>query len=149
MCAQWPWPWRYDLRSRSWHILGYGQQFSQNIFHIQQGSEELLPVHEFWACVHCDLDLGSRSWHILGLWTTIVKYDPDPTKKLWPGHAVNRWTDRQGDSYLPSKLCLWGYNKFSNLGNPLGRGAIPGCCGYGYCTGGRGLFGFLGFPFCV
>ena len=22
MCALWPWPWRYDLGSRSWHILG-------------------------------------------------------------------------------------------------------------------------------
>ena len=22
MCVLWPWPWRYDLMSRSWHILG-------------------------------------------------------------------------------------------------------------------------------
>ena len=22
MCALWPWPWRYDMGSRSWHTLG-------------------------------------------------------------------------------------------------------------------------------
>ena len=75
MCALWPWPWRYDLGSRSWHILGSWTIIVWNIIQIGQG-----------------------------------------VKKLWPGHDVNRRTDRQtnrqtdgqGDSYIPPKLCLWG-----------------------------------------
>ena len=30
-------------------------------YQIQHGSEELLPGHTFWACVHCDLDLGDMT----------------------------------------------------------------------------------------
>ena len=57
----WPWPWRYDLGSRSWHTLGSWTTIAWNIIQIQLGSEELWPGHRFPVCVHCDL--GSRSQH--------------------------------------------------------------------------------------
>ena len=60
MCALWPWPWRYDLGSRSWHTLMSLTSIVWNYIQIGQGST-----------------------------------------KLWPGHDVNRRTDRQGDSYIP------------------------------------------------
>ena len=57
MCALWPWPWRYDLGSRSWHPLGSWTTIVWNIIRIQRGSEELWPGQGFLVCVHCDLDL--------------------------------------------------------------------------------------------
>ena len=53
VCALWPWPWRYDLESRSWHILGSWTAIVWNIIQIQYGSEELWPRHRVF--VHCDL----------------------------------------------------------------------------------------------
>ena len=38
MCALWPWPWRYDLGSRSWHTLGSWTTIVWNIILIQFGS---------------------------------------------------------------------------------------------------------------
>ena len=120
MYALWPWPWRYDLGSRSWHTLGSWTTIVWIIIQIHLGSEELWPGHGFPVCVQCDLDLGdvtlrlkSRSWHTLGSWTTIVwNYIQigQGSTKLWPGHDVNRRTDRQGDSYIPPppQLCLRG-----------------------------------------
>ena len=61
MCALWPWPWRYNLGSRSWHILGSWTTIVWNIIQIQLGNEELWPGHGFWVCVHCDLDLGDMT----------------------------------------------------------------------------------------
>ena len=58
ICALWPWPRRYDLRSRSWHTLGSWTTIAWNSIQIQLGSEELWPRHGFPVCVHCDLDLG-------------------------------------------------------------------------------------------
>ena len=58
MCALWPWPWKYDLGSRSWHTLGSWTTIVWNIIQIQLGSEELWPGYRFSVCVHCDLDLG-------------------------------------------------------------------------------------------
>ena len=55
MCALWPWPWIYDLKSRSWHTLESWITIVWNIIHIQHGSEELWPGNRFWVCVHCDL----------------------------------------------------------------------------------------------
>ena len=57
MCALWPWPWRYDFRSRSWHTLTSWTTIVWNIIQIQHGSDELWPCHGFRLCVQCDLDL--------------------------------------------------------------------------------------------
>ena len=59
MCALWPWPWRYDLRS--WHTLGSWTTIVWNITQIQLGSEVLWPGHTFWVRVRCDLDLGDMT----------------------------------------------------------------------------------------
>ena len=61
ICALWPWPWRYDLGSRSWHTLGSWTTIVWNIIQIQFGSEELWLGHIFPVCVHCDLDLGDMT----------------------------------------------------------------------------------------
>ena len=58
ICTLWPWPWRYDLVSRSWHTLGSWTTIVWNIIQIQLCTEELWPGHRFWVCMHCDLDLG-------------------------------------------------------------------------------------------
>ena len=61
MCALWPWPWRYDFGSRSWHTLASWTTIVWNIIQIQLGSEELWPGHGYPVCVHCDLDLGDMT----------------------------------------------------------------------------------------
>ena len=61
MCALWPWPWRYDLGSRSWHTLESWTTIMYNINQIQHGREELWPGHRFWVCVHYDLYLGDMT----------------------------------------------------------------------------------------
>ena len=45
MCSLWPWPWIYDLGSRSWHNLGSWTTIVWNIIQIQHGSEKLWPGH--------------------------------------------------------------------------------------------------------
>ena len=57
MYAQWPWPWRYDLGSRSCHILGSWTAIFRTNIHIQQDSEELRPGYRFLVCAPCYLDL--------------------------------------------------------------------------------------------
>ena len=47
ICALWPWSWRYDLGSRSWHTLGSWTSIVWNIIKIQFDSEELWPGHDF------------------------------------------------------------------------------------------------------
>ena len=59
--ALWPWHWRYDLGSRSWHTLRSWTTIVWNIIQIQHGSEELWSGHGFSVCVHCDLDLGDMT----------------------------------------------------------------------------------------
>ena len=61
ICALWPWPWRYDLGSKSWHTLGLWTTIVWNIIQIKLGSEGLWPGHGFSVCVHCDLDLGDMT----------------------------------------------------------------------------------------
>ena len=46
MCALWPWPWRYDLGSRSWHTLGSWTTIVWNYIQIGQGSRKLRPGHD-------------------------------------------------------------------------------------------------------
>ena len=45
-CALWPWPWRYDLGSRSWHTLGSWTTILWNIIQIGQGGKKLWPGHD-------------------------------------------------------------------------------------------------------
>ena len=59
--ALWPWPWRYDLGSRSWHTLESRTTIVWNIIQIQHGSENLWLGHRFWVWVHCDLGLGDMT----------------------------------------------------------------------------------------
>ena len=61
MCALWPWPQRYDLGSRLWHILRSLTISVWNVIQIQLGSKEFWPWHGFWVCAHCDLDLGDMT----------------------------------------------------------------------------------------
>ena len=61
ICSLWPWPWRCDLRSRSWHTLGPWTTVLRNIIHIHQAIKKLWPGHGFWLCVHGDFDLGDIS----------------------------------------------------------------------------------------
>ena len=113
-CALWPWPWRYDNRSRSWHFLGSWTTIVLNIIQIQLASEELWPVHGFPVRVHCDLDLGDMALG-QGHDTPLVQgqqlceiisrsdkgvrsYGPDT---MWTDGQTDRRTDRQGDSYIP------------------------------------------------
>ena len=70
--------------------------------------------------MRCDLDLGDltlgQGHNTLGLWTTNVWniiHICQRLKNLWPGQgwwtdiAIDRQMDRQGDFYIPPKLCLW------------------------------------------
>ena len=107
ICALWPWPWRYDLGSRSWHTPGSWITIVRNIIQIQLGSEELRPGHGFSVCVQWPwpwrYDLGSKViTHPWVMDNNCVKYYPDPTS----GHKVMARTrseqmDGQGDSCIP------------------------------------------------
>ena len=108
VCKQWPWPWRYDLGSRSWHNLGSLTISMWNIIKIQLCSEEKWPRQglryvQRWPWRY---DFGSTSWHTRGLWTTIVwniiqiqlgcEEIQLSSEELWPGQifsmrALWRW----------------------------------------------------------
>ena len=108
MCALWPWPWRYDLGSKSWHTLGLWTTIVWNIIQIQLGSEEFWPRHGFPVCVHCH---GQQLCEILSRSDKGVRsYGPDTmwTNGQTEGQTDGQ-TDGQGDSYiLHPKLCLRG-----------------------------------------
>ena len=102
MCVLWPWPWKFDFGSRSWHTLGPWTTIVWNIIQIQHSSEELWPGHGYLGM--CALwpwpwryDLESRSWHwrlrhTLWSWATIVwniiKIQHS-SEELWPGHEIS------------------------------------------------------------
>ena len=46
MCALWPWPWRYDLGSRSWDTFESWTTIMSNIIQIGQGNKKLWPRHD-------------------------------------------------------------------------------------------------------
>ena len=46
MCELWPWTWRYDPGSRSWHPLGSRKKIVWNIIQIGQGSKKLWAGHD-------------------------------------------------------------------------------------------------------
>ena len=60
MCTLWSSPLRYDLGSRSWHILWSWTISVWNIIKIQLGSEELWSGH-FFGYVCTDLELGDMT----------------------------------------------------------------------------------------
>ena len=96
MCALWPWPWRYDLGSKSWHTLGSWTTIVWNIIQIQHGSEELWHEHTYFAmCAPWPwpsrYDLMLRSRNTLVSWTTIVRniiQIQHCSEELWPGHVI-------------------------------------------------------------
>ena len=55
MWALWPWHWRYDPGSITWHTLGSWTISVWNIIQIQHGNEELWPWHGFSVYMHFDL----------------------------------------------------------------------------------------------
>ena len=57
MCDQRPWPWRWDLESRSWRTIESCITIVWNIIKIQNGSKELWPRPGFWTCVHSKLEI--------------------------------------------------------------------------------------------
>ena len=123
MCALWPWPWRYDLGSRSWHTLWSWTIIVWNIIEIKLGSEEVWPGYGFPVCVHCELDLGDMTLgqghdtplgHGQQLCEIISRsdkgiqsYGPDT---MWTEGQTDRRTDRQTDGqtgwflYTPQTL---------------------------------------------
>ena len=103
--ALWPWPRRYDLGSRSWHIL--------ELLTTRQCHDTPFG-HGHQLCeIFSRSNLTMRSLHTLGSLTTIVWNIQigQVVIKLWPGHDVNRRTDRRTGwfLYIP-KVCLRGYN---------------------------------------
>ena len=113
ICALWPWHWRYDLGSRSWHFLGSWTTIVWNIIHIKHGSQELWPGHGFPVYVHCDLDIGdmtlgqghdtplSQGQQLCEIISRSEKgvrsYGPDT---MWTDGQTDRWTDRTIPIYL-------------------------------------------------
>ena len=104
------WPW-VKVMTHPWVM----DNKCLNIIQIQLCSEELWPGHGFWVCALWPwpwrYDLGSRSWHTLGSCTIIVLniiQIGQVGTELWIRHEVNRRTDRQGDSFIPPKLCRGG-----------------------------------------
>ena len=124
ICTLWPWPWRYDLGWRSWHTLGSWTTIVWNIIQIQLGSEELWPRHGFPYVCTVTLTLEIWPWvkvmtHPWVMDNNCVKLYPDRTREYevmvrTQCEQTDRQTDRQGDSYMPPKLCLRGYNQMTN-----------------------------------
>ena len=103
MCALWPWPWTYNLGLRSWHTIAV---MDSNCVKYYPD-----PIWHWWVMARtrisgmCALrpwswryDLGSRSWHTLWSWTIIVWNIIQIRQvgmELWPGHEMNRRTDKR------------------------------------------------------
>ena len=90
ICALWPWPWRYDLRSRSWHPWVMDNNCAKHYPETTwqwgvMARTKILEMCTLWPWPW-KYDLASRSWHILESWTTIVwniiqiKYG---SKEIW------------------------------------------------------------------
>ena len=113
--ALWPWPWRYDLGSKSWQYLG---QWTTNCvkYLISRASmavrieevisrTQILAMCAIWPWT-LRYDLGSRSWQTLTQWATNVWNIMQTRlggKKLGPGHNVKRWKERKIDRQLLSR----------------------------------------------
>ena len=89
-----PWPWRYDLSSKSWHTLGSLTTIVWNIIHTQHDSSGLWRTRILAMCTlwHWPwrYDLGSRSWHTLRVRTTMVWnfiHIQHSSQELWQGQG--------------------------------------------------------------
>ena len=118
--ALWPWPW-VKIMTHPWVM----DNNSVKYYPVQLGSEELWPGHGFRVCVHCDLDLGNMTFGQshdtpLGHWQQLCQILSRLDKWVGSYGLGTMWTDGQtdgqGDSNIPTKLCLRGggggvYNK--------------------------------------
>ena len=107
--AVWPWPWRYDLGSRSWHTFWSWITILCNIIKIQHGSQALWPGHRVLVHKLCSLTLTLEIWpwvkvmtHSLVMDNNFVKYYPGPT---WQSRVVAQTRceqmDGQTDRVIP------------------------------------------------
>ena len=98
MCALWPWPWRYDLGSRSWHILGSWTTIVWSIIQIRQDVrsyssdtmeliDRVIPtwiwtqniVYSFWFFCNLQKNNWSISATIQYETRHLLKYHPHPS----------------------------------------------------------------------
>ena len=83
MCALWPWPWIYDIGSRSWHPLGHGQQLCEILFRSSMAVKGYDRNMDFWYV--CTVTLTQEIWPWVKVITNWVidkmcgKYYPNPT----------------------------------------------------------------------
>ena len=127
ICALLPWPW-IKVMTHPWVMDNNCVKYYPNPI-WQWGvmaRKRISSMCALWPW-SWRYDLGSRSWHTLGSWTTIVlnyiQIEQGSTK-LWPGHDVNRrtdrqtggWTDRQTGWFLytPQTLFAGGYNNHTD-----------------------------------
>ena len=121
--ALWRWPWRYDLGSRSWQTLLKVMDNNCVKYFLDptwQWGVINGPDTDFWYV--CTVTLTFEIWPWVKVMTHPWVKDNNcgwnmiqigqVGMKFWPGHDVNRRTDRQGDSYLPppppNKVCYGG-----------------------------------------
>ena len=83
MCALWPWPWRYDLWSRSWHTLSHGQEMCKILSRSNMAVRSYGMDIDFWYV--CTVTLNLAIWPLVKVMThpwvidnNCVKYYLDP-----------------------------------------------------------------------
>ena len=59
--ASWPWPWRYDLESRSWHTLWSWTQLWEILSRSNMAVKSYGLDTHILLCVHFDIDLGGMT----------------------------------------------------------------------------------------
>ena len=124
MCALWPWPWIYDLKIRThpWVMDNNCVKYYPDPT-WQWGVMAWTRISSMCALWTWPwrYDLRSRSWRTPRSWTIIVwNYIQirQGSTKLWPGHDVNRRTDRQTGWFLytpPPDFVYGGYKWIENI----------------------------------
>ena len=112
ICVLWPWSCRYDLGSRSWHILG-SLTTTAYIIQIQNDSEELWSGHGFWVCVYCDPDL--RDMTLVSSYDTILGHGKPLCEVLFRSYvavAVRNYSRRR----IFSMYVVWPWSWRYDLG---------------------------------
>ena len=110
----WPWHWRYDLGSRSWHTLGSWTTNVWNFIQIQLlALRSYVPDTDFQYVCTVTLTLEKWPWVMAMTHPWVMDNNRwnciqigQGSKKLWPGHDVNRRTDRHTDAYIPPKASV-------------------------------------------